>query len=227
MPETQGNGGSMVERVKRILLQPKAEWERIDSEPMTVGGIFTGWVLILAAIPAVAALIGSQLFGFGMGIISIRPSIGYSLSLAVTQYVGAVVGIFVLALIIDALAPTFGGTKNQVQATKVAAYAATASWVAGIFMIIPALGALIGLIGAVYSLYLLYLGLPLLMKVAAEKAVGYVLAVIVAAIVLWLAVGFITSSITGGFGRSGMMSPMAELSRTIAIPAATAEPATR
>jgi len=98
--------------------------------------------------------------------------------------------VFVLALIIDALAPTFGGQKNPIQALKVAAYSATAAWVAGIFGLIPALGFL-GLLG-LYSLYLLFLGLPILMKAPEDKAMGYTLVVIVAAIVL----GYLVSALT-------------------------------
>ena len=42
---------------------------------------------------------------------------------------------------------------------------------------------MLGILG-VYSLYLLYLGLPVLMKSPKEKALGYTLVVVLAAIVL-------------------------------------------
>ena len=91
-------------------------------------------------------------------------------------------GVYVLALIIDALAPTFNGKRSQIQALKLAAYSMTASWVAGIFDLIPVLWPLT-LLG-LYSLYLLYLGLPILMKTPSDKAVGYIAVVIIIAIVL-------------------------------------------
>ncbi|HMC91654.1 MAG TPA: Yip1 family protein, partial [Allosphingosinicella sp.] len=172
----------MVGRIKRILLEPKSEWARIDAEPDTVAGIFTRWVLILAAIPAVAGLIGALVFGYGAFGFVYRPSVTEAVGGAVVRYVFTIVGTFVLALIIDALAPQFGGTKNRVQAVKVAAYAATASWLAGIFGIVPSL-AILGLLG-LYSLYLLYLGLPRLMKAPEEKAMPYTLVTLAAAIVL-------------------------------------------
>ena len=71
--------------------------------------------------------------------------------------------------IINALAPTFGGQKDSVQALKTAAYAATAAWVGGVAQLIPWLGWLIGLAAAVYSIYLLFLGLPHTMKAPADK----------------------------------------------------------
>ena len=127
---------------------------------------------------------------------SYRPPIGTVLSSAIVTYLMTLGGVYVLALIIDALAPNFGGTANQVQALKVAAYSSTASWVAGIFGLIPALGWL-GILG-LYSLYLLYLGLPILMKAPPEKAAGYTGVVIIAAILLFLVVGLVAGTFMAG-----------------------------
>lgn len=214
--ETQGGGStSMIDRIKRILLQPKVEWDRIDAEPATVGGIFRNWVLILAAIPPVAGLIGALLFGYSALGFTYKPGVVEAVSAAVVQYVLAVVGVFILSLIIDALAPTFGGTKDKVQATKVAAYSMTASWVAGIFGLVPAL-MILSILG-LYGLYLLYLGLPKLMKVAAEKAMAYTAAIIVAGIVMFLLIGALTAPIAGMFG-GGRSMPAGDISGTVNIP---------
>ena len=220
--EPQASGSSLIDRVKRILFEPKTEWERIDAEPATVGSIFREWVLILAAIPPLAQLVGSLVFGYRFGGFVYHPTIFEALVNAVTTYVLALVNIFVLSLIIDALAPTFGGTKNNVQATKVAAYAMTSAWVAGILNIIPMLGALAMLIGGLYALYLLYLGLPRLMKVAADKAVTYTAAVVVAAIVLGIIVAAVTGLVTSSFLSGRAMMPMAgadgSMSGTVSVP---------
>jgi hypothetical protein len=94
----------------------------------------------------------------------------------------------VLALIIDALAPSFGAQKNFMQALKVAAFSPTAAWLAGVFSIIPSLG-IIGALLSLYSLYLLYVGLPTLMKPPADKAVPYLAVVIIATIVIFVVIG--------------------------------------
>lgn len=220
--EPQASGTSLVDRVKRILLEPKAEWERIDAEPATVGSIFREWVLILAAIPPLAQLVGSLVFGYRFAGFVYHPTIFEALVNAVTTYGLALVNVFVLSLIIDALAPTFGGTKNSVQATKVAAYAMTSAWVAGILNIIPMLGVLAMLIGGLYALYLLYLGLPRLMKATADKAVAYTAAVVVAAIVLAIIVGAVTGMVTSSFLSGRAMMPMAAaggtMSGTVSVP---------
>jgi hypothetical protein len=215
--ETPQTEPGMVGRIKRILLEPKAEWARIDAEPDTVAGIFTKWVLILAAIPAVAGLIGALVFGYGAFGFVYRPPVAVAVGGAVLRYVLTLSGVFVLALIIDALAPQFGGSKNRVQAMKVAAYSATASWLAGVFGIMPAL-AILGLLG-LYSLYLLYLGLPRLMRVAEDKALPYTLVTIAAAIVLALVVTAIIAPISAMFIGRSMYGPAAAAGAgTVAVP---------
>jgi hypothetical protein len=195
----------LVQRVKNILMSPKTEWPVIDSEPATIGGIYKNYVMILAAIPPVCLLIG--LLAFGMPYFTFPMS--YLIAQAVLSYVMALIGCYVLALIIDALAPSFGGTKDKVKAFKVAAYASTAAWVVGIFYLLPFL-AVLGLIGGLYTLYLLYLGLPVLMKAPADKAVVYTVAIIVAAIVIYIVIGALTSRIlVGMMGGPTMALPAA------------------
>jgi len=175
----------IVSRVKNILIDPKNEWAVIDGEPDEPMTILTGYVAILAAIPAVCGFIGTSI----IGIAGYRTGIIGGFFSAVLSYVLTLVGVYVMAFIIDALAETFGGRKNFNSAFKVAAYAPTASWVAGVFALIPVLSvlAILGL----YSLYLLWLGLPLLMRVPQDKAIGYVIAVIVVAIIVSLLVFWI------------------------------------
>jgi Yip1 domain len=188
---------NLVERVKNILLMPAKEWEVIDTEPTTVAGLYTGYIMPLAAIGPIAQLIGYSVFGFRtpFGGSVYRIPIGSALTGAVVSYVLALVGVYLLALIIDALAPTFGGTKSQIQALKVAAYSSTAAWVAGIFALVPGLR-MLGILG-LYSIYLLYLGLPILMKAPKDKAVGYTVVVIIAAIVLFFVVGAVAGRFAG------------------------------
>lgn len=183
---------NLVERVKRILLSPRTEWEVIDAESTTPAQLYTGYIVPLAAIGPIAQLIGYSVFGISVPFVgTYRVPLGSAITSAIIAYVMALAMPYLLALIIDALAPTFNGQRSQIQALKVAAYSSTASWVAGIFALIPGLR-LLTILG-VYSLFLLYLGLPVLMKSPKEKAIGYTAVVIVAAIVLFILVGVISS----------------------------------
>lgn len=192
---------ALVDRVKRILLTPKPEWEVIDTEPATVGSLYTGYAIPLAAIPALAGFIGFSVVGISVLGSRFQIPMGTGLTWAVVQFAGALAGVFVLALVIDALAPSFGGTKNQIQALKVAVYSMTAAWLAGIFAIIPSL-AILSIVG-LYSLYLMFIGLPILMKAPADKAPGYTLVVVIAAAVVYFVVGTLASRVAG-FGGWGM-----------------------
>jgi hypothetical protein len=199
-----GAPASLVERAKNILVSPKTEWPRIDAEPGSIQGIYTSYVMILAAIGPICALIGQQVFGFSGFGITFKPSIGYSITFAVLGYVMSLAMTYVLGLVIDALAPNFGGTKDPLKAFKVAAYAMTAAWIGGVLQLLPSL-ALIGLLFLLYSAYLIYLGLPVLMKAPQDKAVGYAAVVIIVQIVLYFVAAMIVGALVASFFPLGGM----------------------
>lgn len=180
---------NLIARAKAILITPRQEWAVIDTEPLDLGQLLIGYVLPLAAIGPVASAIGGTLFGYG-GLF--RLSLGSAITHAIVGYIFAIVGVFVLAWIINALAPSFGGTRSMPQAIKLAAYSSTAAWVAGIIGLIPAL-MIIAAIGGIYSLYLCYVGLPILMKSPAEKTMTYFIVIIIAAIIIYVVIGALTT----------------------------------
>jgi hypothetical protein len=180
---------NLVARVKGILTNPRNEWAAIDSEPLQLGPVLTGYVLPLAAIGPIAMIIGWSAFGFGG---FFRLSMGWIISHAILQYILTICGVFVVAWVINALAPTFGATPNMSQAIKVAVYSSTAAWLAAIFNILPVLS-FVALIGAIYSLYLFWIGLPILMKPPADRASTYAIVVIIACVIVFLVIGAITT----------------------------------
>jgi len=187
---------NLIERAKAILLKPAETWPVIDAEPASVASIYKDWLIILAAIPAVCGFIGMSLVGVGAFGFGYRVPIVGGLVAAVFGYVLSLVIVFVMALIVDALAPSFGGTKSQVGALKVMAYGMTAVYVAGLLKLVPALG-LLGIIAACYSIYLIYLGLPAVMKCPQDKAVGYTAVVILIGVVAMIVVGAISAMFIG------------------------------
>jgi hypothetical protein len=198
LPVQSGSAG-LVERAKAMLMKPSAEWPRIageTTEPMTV---LTSYVIPLALIGPIAGLIGMQLFGIDAGFVSFKPSLSFSLTTAVTTFVFSLVGLFVLAFIANWLSPKFGGRDSFPSAFRLVAYAMTASWVGGVFGLIPML-AIVGLLFSIYSLYLIYLGATPMMGVPQDKTLGYTLVTLVAAIVLNLLVGVVAGAITGAMG---------------------------
>ena len=203
------DSGKIIERVKAILTAPRTEWPVAAAEPASVGGLYAGYIAIVAALPAIASFIKGSLIGYGGFGITIRTPLTLGIVAMVLGYVLSLVMTYVVALIINALAPTFGGQKNQVQALKTIAYAWTAYWIASIGTIVPWLGWLIGIAGGVYSIYLLYLGLPHTMKCPPDKAAGYTAVSVVVAIVLGWIIGLVVAGVVGtaaltGASMSGM-----------------------
>lgn len=201
---------NLVQRVRNILLSPQSEWQAIAAESTSVGDIYARYLVYLAAIPAVAGFVGMSLLGVGGFGITVRVPLVAGLVQMVLSYGLSLAMVYVLALVIDALATTFGGRADRLSAFKVAAYSMTASLVAGIFSLVPSL-AVLGLVGAAWSVWLLFLGLPLLMRSAPDKAVAYTAVVVVAGIVASLVVGaaaalFMPSAaLVGGSGSAAVV----------------------
>lgn len=182
----------LVQRVKDILLNPKQTWPAIEGEAADTASLYRNYIMILAAIPAVASFIGMSIVGFNAFGVSVRTPIVTGIVQLVVGYVLSLVMMFVVALIADALAPRFGGRKNQLNALKLVAYGSTAGMVGGIFGVIPALS-MLALLASLYSIYLVYLGLPVLMKCPQEKALPYTAVLIVCAVLAGVVLGAVSA----------------------------------
>lgn len=197
---------NLFERAKNILVTPKTEWEVIKNEQSSVADLFTKYAMILALIPAIASFIGQSVVGISLGPFgSFKVPMGRGLLYAVLYYVLNLGGIYLVAFIVDALAPSFGSSKNMLASLKVVVFSYTAAWIAGIFQVIPVLG-ILGILG-LYSLYLLYLGLKIVKDTPQEKVLGYTIVVVIITIVVYFVIGMIVGAIAlGGIGLSNFNS---------------------
>jgi hypothetical protein len=176
-------------RVKGIMLTPETEWPAIELEPGTPAYLFSGYVVYLAAIPPIAGFIGSSIVGVTVAPMgTFRVPLFAGLLGAVIAYLLSFVIVYAVAIIIDQLAPRFGGQKDFANALRLTVYCFTPYWVAGIFQLVAGTRFLAYVI-ALFGVYLLSIGLPRLMKPPPDKKVGYVVAAAACAIVI---VGVIT-----------------------------------
>ncbi len=196
LPTTQPTGSELVERAKAILTQPKAEWTRIAGETTEPMKVFLGYALPLLLIGPIAGFIGGQVFGYNAILVTFRPTLALSLSIAVTAFVLAVVQLFVIAFVANFLSSKFGGKEDFPAAFRLVAYSMTAAWLAGIFGVVPALGilAILGL----YSFYLFYLGAMPVMGVPEDKAGVFTVVTVVVVIVVYVVMMTVSGAITGG-----------------------------
>jgi len=184
---------NLIERAKKIIISPVKEWDIIAAEQPDTGKIITGYVLPLAGAAAIAALIG---YGFvGTSYFGIRvASANWGIYHAISVLVGAIAAVFISALVIDALAPSFGSEKNMGRSIQLVSYSYTPGWVGGLLAILPAI-ALIGALAGLYGLYLLYVGMPKLKKTPADKHAGYFGVSLLVMIVVYFILGLIMSRI--------------------------------
>ena len=195
---------NLVQRIQDILLKPKDTWPAIDAEGGDTASIYKNYLIYIALVPAVAGFIGMSIIGMGVFGMSYRVPLMSGLANMVVGYVMSLVMVFVLSLIANALAPTFGGTKNPLNALKLVAFGSTAGFLGGIFSLLPSLS-ILGLLAAAYSIYLIYTGVPVMMKSPPDKAVGYTAVLIICGIVAALIVGALSALFgvgrhSGGFG---------------------------
>jgi hypothetical protein len=186
----------LIARVKGILLTPKTEWPVIAVEQTTVADLYKGYIVWLAAIAPIFSFLALARFAAGLALTQLV--LGYVLTLGM---------MYVMALITDALAPTFGGTRDRVQGLKTVAYASTATCVAGVAAIVPILGTLIGIAALVYAVYLLYLGLPHTMKCPPDRAGGYTAVIVIILVVVGVVLGGVIGAVTGAgvYSRGGSL----------------------
>jgi len=189
----------LVKRAVAIIVKPREEWLVIKKERPSIEDLFARYAVIMAAVPAAAGFIGYFVFG--------RPGLtGYvpialkeNLRWTILSYILSLASIFLLAYIIDMLAPFFGAKRNLPDTVKIVVYSHTASWAAGLLLVFPQLAMLV--IGAsLYSLYLLYTGLKTVKEVPPGRMAGYFAAAIFASIFISMGIliiaGFILGSTT-------------------------------
>ncbi len=168
----------ILKRVMDLITKPVETMQIIRDEAETIKGLFVNYALVLAAIPAVAGLLGLLIYGMPFGL---------SITVAISYYIAFLVSSALLGVLIDALAPQFGSQKDMVASFKVALYSFTAVWVSAVIMLLPDLK-FVFYVASLYSVYLCYLGLIHIKRVAQDKLIPYLaISAVATAILVYLA----------------------------------------
>jgi len=199
-------------RAKAIIMKPVETWPVIAKETDEPMHIFLRYALPLAAIGPIASFIGGQVFGLGGFGITFRIPFMTGLTIAIASYIMALLGLWIIAFVANFLADKFEGKENFAAAFRLAAYSMTAAWIAGIFGLIPALG-ILSIVG-LYSFYLFYKGAPTMMGVPQDKAAVYTVITVVAAVLVNIVAGFVTSALMGPAAFAGMSAGAASTEGT-------------
>jgi hypothetical protein len=190
---------AIIKRAINVITKPNDEFQAIKGEQMTIADMYVKYAIFLAAIPAIAGLIGFCVIGVSFGFGTLRIPIGNGLIWAVLQYALSLVGVFLMAFIIDVLGPSFGAKKDMVDSMKAVVFSYTAAWIAGVLYIIPSISILAAILG-LYTLYLLYVGMMHLKEAPADKRVGYFVVSLIVAMVVSMLIYWIVRAIAFGAG---------------------------
>jgi hypothetical protein len=183
----------LLARVRNIIADPRREWPLIAAEPGDPMRLFVGYVAVLAAIPAIASLIGSSLVGVSVSAGRIHDSLPIGLVRGLISYLFSFVIVYLTALVIDVMAPLFETQRNFTNALKLAVYSFTPVWLIGIVLMVPGLRFL-SILG-LYAIRLVWTGLPALMDTPRPKVLPYAIAIVVAAFGITLAMAVIQAAV--------------------------------
>jgi Yip1 domain len=196
----------LLSRIKNIVLSPKTEWPVIDPEPTTASQLYVGYVIPFALLAALLGFLRMSVLGVNLGVGNgFRMPISSGLTYTVVTFVSILFGVFVVGAIINTLAPTFSGAKDQRQALKVAAYSLTPAMLSSVLALSPILATLLQLLAGLYGIYVLYLGLPVLMQSPKEKAFGYTASVVICTILVGIVFGILSTVAHIGGARQGLL----------------------
>jgi len=188
---------NLVQRAKNIIISPKTEWEVVANEEPNIQQILMGYVFPMALIPTIATIIGWGAIGI-LGFTSFT----YGIAMGLVQLINAFLSVIIAGFVIDALAGSFGSTKNLGRAVQLVAYSMTPIWIAGILNILPAISWLPFLLG-LYAIALIYQGLSPLMKTPEDKkAVYLVVSIVVLTAVYWIISLILSAILLAIFGLS-------------------------
>jgi hypothetical protein len=199
---------SMLARALNMVVKPREEWMRIAGEPTSIASLYVAYALPMLGFVAIVSFLQRALIGTWVplaGTVKAAPSV--ALESVVASLLFGLIGLFLLALIIQLLAPAFGAKRDLRQAVKTAVYSATPACVASVFSFLPLLGTLIGLILMLYGIYVLYLGLIPVMSTPKEGAAGYTATVVIVTILLSFLVGMLGVA-RMGIGRGADFSAL-------------------
>ncbi|MFZ0424775.1 MAG: Yip1 family protein [Xanthobacteraceae bacterium] len=170
-------------RAKAILFDPAAAWMDIKEESGDPAFVLSQYVAWLALVPAVFGFIGASVIGevtSGGGIA--HASIFNGLFGAIFGYVMTCGSVLVLGLVIDLVAPLFGGRRDFDSAFKLSVYSFTPVWLVGIFLLLPGLRFLT--LAGFYGAYILWLGLPRLLQPRPRRTLDFTALIVIAAFAL-------------------------------------------
>lgn len=190
---------SFLTRAINIVFRPEAEWAAIALERDGWRRVL-GYLVPLAVISPLAFSAGVLLGGEGAlrRFADDEATLRFALLASVGGFSATLLSVATITIVIRVLVPLYPGSCKLTDAFRVAVYAGTPVWLAGLVLVAPLqrfpLLVIIVLIGLMHASYLFYLGLHHVAKVPRGDAAECAAVVIIASLVLSTVVGYLGSA---------------------------------
>jgi Yip1 domain len=185
---------------KEIVLHQNAEWTRVMSDETERQSLLR-YGMMLITLAYIITLVLSLLFTMNIGLIGFSTT--YVITMVVIQFALGIASLYFIPPILAAIAPSFGGKNDSLNALKLFVFSATPSWIGMAVSRLPIIGWLVALAGAVFAIYLFWQHVTDAMSIPADKKVGYVIVSVIVLAVIFFVIGAI------GTGIAAMVSPIA------------------
>lgn len=200
-------------RIISLLTNPRDEWKAIAAEATDITSLYREYIGLLASIPALCTFMGMCIVGVRVPFlgITVRTPVTEGIVHLLVWYICSLASVYLSALIVEKLAPSFHSRGDTLQAVKLVGFAATPMWLAGVFSIVPSLS-MLSLIAGLYAIYLFYVGVGVVMQTPAEKVLSYM---VIAGLVV-VVVHVVAFSIAGSvFAVSSVATPALSLEQLL------------
>lgn len=181
-------------RVKKILFSPRKEWQVIAAQHEEPVNILRSYILPLVLIGAGAAFIGHGFIGDPF-MHNKAVGVAYGVFNALNCVVVSIITVYIIAVVLNELAPSFESTRDISKSFQLVAYGATPILLGQLFAFIPVFENIAKFTGAVYAIYLWRLGLPVLKNTPSSKNILYLLIIFAGLIMVYAVVGVLFAAL--------------------------------
>ncbi|GAC1626443.1 MAG: hypothetical protein NVS4B5_18110 [Vulcanimicrobiaceae bacterium] len=182
-----------------LIVRPDRAWDQIATERTSFTRLLLGYVVPLAAVGPIATFGTLRLLGIHIAAHRVfRVAESVAIAGALQSFVAALGGVFLLAALIALLAPAFHARRDFADAFRIAAYAYTPMWIAGVFagLLVPFAVPLVA-VAAADALLSLVLGLIAIGGAPPRRAAIFAAAVVAATVASGFLIGVLAALIRG------------------------------
>lgn len=183
---------ALINRSSGIILNPQLEWQKINEETSGTKDVLMNFVLPYLVLNFIASVIGSFLFS------PFFVSTFYIIAYALVNVIVYLVVLYLTPIILQALSNSFSAEVDKTKVFKLIAYTFTPSYIIGILVGLFPLLSILSIVG-LYGLYIMWIGFDIMIKMPADKKVGFY----IVSLLIVLAEFMIISLILGAIILSG------------------------